>query len=452
VITAPAPPASVDRTRNDAKSNDAKSNDAKSNDTESLVRENLPLVGYLVNEIIVRLPGHISRDDLTGAGLAALAQSAVAFDPSRGVPFNRYANTRIRGALLDELRSHDWVGRSVRQKARQRDTAATQLEAQLGRSATRDELASFMGVEPAALSSVDGDVHRSVVLSLQGFGDIDVLESALPSGEQSPEEVLMRREQVGYLHGAVAALPERLRVVIEGYFFDGRTTAQIAADLGVGESRVSQLRSEALVLLRDGMNSQLAPDMVPPEARPVRSWPGAGRRTSRPSVPRATSARACPCSPKRSPRRLTRACAASPDGWRRHERRIRPSSRSAVPALASRRVAVWVWVWVNMTSISPVSARAGRLLIPAAPRPLNSSVVAQPGSPPTFDVPTPRQATPPTMTTRVEVSMSAGVQIVIIYDLETGHAIYQAPPEQTRRVLDKAMATPQFRGLRNPRD
>jgi RNA polymerase sigma factor FliA len=235
---------------------------------ETMVRENLPLVGYLVNELIVRLPGHISRDDLTGAGLAALAQSAMAFDASRGVPFNRYANTRIRGALLDELRSHDWVGRSVRQKARQRDTAATQLEAQLGRSATREELASFMGVEPAALSSVDGDVHRSVVLSLQGFGDVDVLESSLPSGDSSPEEVLLHREQVGYLNSAVAALPERLRVVIEGYFFDGRTTAEIAAALGVGESRISQLRSEALVLLRDGMNSQLAPEMVPAEARP----------------------------------------------------------------------------------------------------------------------------------------------------------------------------------------
>lgn len=237
-------------------------------DTEALVRENLPLVGYLVNELIVRLPGHISRDDLTGAGLAALAQAANAYDASRGVPFNRYANTRIRGALLDELRSHDWAGRSVRARARARDTAAQQLEVELGRPGTRDELAAFMGVEVAELTSVDGDVHRSVVLSLQGFGDVDVLESALPSGEESPEDVLLRREQVGYLHSAVAALPERLRTVVQGYFFDGRTTAELAEELGVGESRISQLRSEALVLLRDGMNSHLDPDLVPAEARP----------------------------------------------------------------------------------------------------------------------------------------------------------------------------------------
>lgn len=237
-------------------------------DTETLVRENLALVGYLVNELIVRLPGHVSRDDLTGAGLAALAQAAMAFDAERGVPFNRYASTRIRGALLDELRSQDWAGRSVRHKARERDTAAQRLEASLGRPATRDELAAYMGVDVADLASVDGDVHRSVVLSLQGFGDVDVVESALPHSSEGPEELLLRREQVGYLRSAVDALPDKLRTVIEGYFFDGRTTAEIAAELGVGESRISQLRSEALMLLRDGINSQLSPDQVAEDARP----------------------------------------------------------------------------------------------------------------------------------------------------------------------------------------
>lgn len=235
---------------------------------EKLVRENLPLVGYLVNELIVRLPGHISRDDLTGAGLAALAQAATAYDAERGVPFNRYASTRIRGALLDELRANDWAGRSVRSKARERENAASRLEATLGRPATRDELASYLGVDVNELAHQDGDLHRSVVLSLQGFGDVDVVESAMPHATETPEEVILRREQVGYLRSAVDALPDKLRVVIEGYFFDGRTTADIAAELGVGESRISQLRSEALVLLRDGMNSQLAPELLPEDSRP----------------------------------------------------------------------------------------------------------------------------------------------------------------------------------------
>jgi RNA polymerase sigma factor for flagellar operon FliA len=123
-------------------------------------------------------------------------------------------------------------------------------------------------VDVHELASVDEDVHRSVVLSLQGFGDVDVVESVLPAGGESPEELLLRREQVGYLHSAVRALPDRLREVVEGYFFDGRTTAEIAASLGVGESRVSQLRTEALSLLRDGMNAQLSPELLPAEARP----------------------------------------------------------------------------------------------------------------------------------------------------------------------------------------
>lgn len=237
-------------------------------DVERLVTENLALVGYLVNELAVRLPSHVCRDDLTSAGMAALLQAARAYDPGRGVPFNRYASTRIRGAMLDELRAQDWAGRSVRQKARERDNAAAQLEATLGRPATREELAAHMRVDPAALSSTDKDLHRAVVLSLQGFGDVEVAEAVLPARRESPEDVLLRREQIGYLHSAVAALPEKLRTVIEGYFFEGRTTAEIAAELGVGESRISQLRSEALLLLRDGMNSQLAPEMLPKELRP----------------------------------------------------------------------------------------------------------------------------------------------------------------------------------------
>lgn len=241
---------------------------AASHDVDTLVRAHLPLVGYLVNELLARLPGHIRRDDLTSAGLAALAQAASAYDPGREVPFNKYATMRIRGALLDELRANDWAGRTLRSKVRERDTAATELEAALGRPATREELAAYLGVNPTQLHTVDNELHRSVVLSLHGFGDLDVLDSALPVAGETPEETLIRREQVGYLHGAVDALPERLRVIVEGYYFDGRSTAELAEELQLGESRVSQLRIEALRLLKDGLNSQLDPEQLPEEARP----------------------------------------------------------------------------------------------------------------------------------------------------------------------------------------
>ncbi|OIQ81323.1 RNA polymerase sigma factor FliA [mine drainage metagenome] len=235
---------------------------------EGLVHSHLPLVGYLVNELIVRLPGHVRRDDLSSAGMAALASAAVSFEPERGVPFARYATVRIRGALLDDLRSNDWVSRSVRARARARDGAVEQLSAVLGRVPTSAEIAAHLGVEVSEVDAGESDVHRAVVLSLQGFQDSDVIEAALPNTGETPEEVLLRRERVGYLRAAIAALPERLRLVVEKYFLDGQPMADIAAELGVGESRVSQLRAEALVLLREGMTASLDTDRATPVERP----------------------------------------------------------------------------------------------------------------------------------------------------------------------------------------
>jgi len=239
-----------------------------SSDEDRLVRENLPLVGYLVAEVAAKLPGHVSRDDLTSAGMMALTQAARGFDAERGVPFARFATVRIRGAIIDELRSHDWASRSVRIKARQRAAAEEELAAALGRHPTHAELATHLGISPDELATVEEDVHRSVVLSLQGFSDAGTLEGMLPHQDPGPEDVLLNRERTSYLVDAVAALPERLRVVVEGYFFNERPMADIAAELGVTESRISQMRAEALILLKDGMTAMLAPEELPTEARP----------------------------------------------------------------------------------------------------------------------------------------------------------------------------------------
>jgi RNA polymerase sigma factor FliA len=235
---------------------------------ETLVRENLPLVGYLVSEMLGRVPAHVSRDDLTSAGLTALVQAAQSFDVARGVPFGRFASTRIRGAIIDELRACDWASRSVRAKARRRDQAVDELAAALGRTPTTAELAEYLGVSVGEIDAVEEDVQRAVVLSIHGFADPSSLDELVPAGDVSPDERLVAAERIGYLHDAIAELPERLRVVVVGYFFDERSMADIAEELGVTESRVSQMRAEALVLLRDGMNSQLSPEQVPAPARP----------------------------------------------------------------------------------------------------------------------------------------------------------------------------------------
>jgi RNA polymerase sigma factor for flagellar operon FliA len=218
--------------------------------------------------MIGRLPAHVSRDDLMSAGLAALAFAARAFDPERGVPFGRFASTRIRGALIDELRSNDWASRSVRARARQRDAAVQSLAGTLGRTPTAEEVAQTLGVATADVDAVENDVQRAVVLSLDGFFDPVALEEMAPAGDVSPDEHLMTNERIGYLHDAVTVLPDRLRTVVTQYFFEERPMAAIAADLGVSESRVSQMRAEALVLLKDGLNSVLEPDLVPQAERP----------------------------------------------------------------------------------------------------------------------------------------------------------------------------------------
>jgi RNA polymerase sigma factor for flagellar operon FliA len=235
---------------------------------EELVRAHLPLVGHLVRETLSRLPAHVNRDDLTSAAMAALATAAAGFDPARGTPFAAFATTRVRGALLDELRGADWASRSVRARARRIDGATQALTASLGRTPTPAEVAEALGTSVEELRTSGDDVHRAMVLSLQGFTTA-AAEDLAPDGAPGPEELLLHREQIGYLHEAVAALPDRLRHVVRAYFFDNQQMATIAADLGVTESRVSQLRAEALTLLRDGLNTQLDPERVAAPAKPA---------------------------------------------------------------------------------------------------------------------------------------------------------------------------------------
>src|SRR5437763_11920918 len=136
--------------------------------TEELVRSHLPLVGHLVRELLSRVPAHVSREDLLSAGMAALAMAAQSFDPERGIPFGAFAGTRVRGALLDELRSLDWASRSVRREARRIDEAEQRLTAALGRTPSRQELAAALGVGVDELQAAGEDVQRAMVLSLQG--------------------------------------------------------------------------------------------------------------------------------------------------------------------------------------------------------------------------------------------------------------------------------------------
>lgn len=225
-------------------------------DEDALVRDHLPVVGYLVAELAGRLPRHVSRDDLVSAGNAALVAAVRSYQPERG-PFGSYARTRIRGALLDELRRMDWAARSVRAEVRRRDRVVDELTCQLGRRPEPAEVAAALGISVRDLDGVDDDVHRSVVLSYQHVAETRDVAAELPDGAPTPEQVILERERQAYLLAAVECLPDRLRRVVEGYFFEDLPMAALSAELGVSESRISQMRAEAVALMREGIAAQL---------------------------------------------------------------------------------------------------------------------------------------------------------------------------------------------------
>jgi RNA polymerase sigma factor for flagellar operon FliA len=261
VITTPPPAASTSPARSAAPAGSGSAG------TAALIPEHLPLVGHLVRELLHRVPAHVDRDDLTSAGMVALVTAARSYDADRGTPFGRFAVARIRGALLDELRGMDWASRSVRARSRQLQRAQQDLTTALRRTPTVAELAHTVGLSVAEVSSVAEDVQRAAVLSLESFAN-GVAKDMVADKDPGPEDLLLQQERLEYLQLAVDSLPDRLRKVVTGYFLAERPMSEIAAELGVSESRVSQLRAEALNLLRDGMNTQLDPGLVDLPRRP----------------------------------------------------------------------------------------------------------------------------------------------------------------------------------------
>jgi RNA polymerase sigma factor for flagellar operon FliA len=219
---------------------------------EQLIRQHLPLVQHVVASARGRIPSHVHVDDLTSAAMTGLFRAARAFQEDRGVPFAAYATTRIRGAILDELRGADWASRNVRAKARSLQEATAVVGGDLR------EAAAAVGISEHEARQVAADVQRANPLSLDGLLVDDHGGGPLPADDTTPEGALVDRERIGYLRDAVDLLPERLRHVVVGFFFEERSMAELAADLGVTESRISHMRAEAMSLLHEALDRALA--------------------------------------------------------------------------------------------------------------------------------------------------------------------------------------------------
>lgn len=216
-----------------------------------LVQRHIPLVHHFAHRLRSRASA-VEMEDVVGAGMVGLLSAVCAYDPDRGCRFSTYAATRIRGAILDEVRRRDIAPRSVRRRQRDMERAGDRLAVELDRRPREPELAGVLGVDARTLWRWKWDVARSQRVSLT-----DVLSPGLPSGECEElgrvEARLTLEAEVRRLRCELATLDERERVVVDLYDMQGLTLRDIAGRLGVSESRVSQIRTGALKRLRGRM-------------------------------------------------------------------------------------------------------------------------------------------------------------------------------------------------------
>ncbi|MFP5072298.1 RNA polymerase sigma factor FliA [Pseudonocardia nantongensis] len=223
---------------------------------QRLVEHYAALVRGVGAKLAVRLPSSIELADLLQSGTFGLMEAVDRFDPVRGVRFEAYAAQRIRGAMLDELRAQDWVPRAVRARSREIERARETVLTRLGRPATDRELAGELGIGLRELRAATRPVHLVSSDELPEHGAIGVI--AVATADTDPYQAAAGRETRGELRAAIGELGERDRLVLQLYYLEDHTLAEIGARLGVTESRVCQLHSRMLTRLRGRMEQALA--------------------------------------------------------------------------------------------------------------------------------------------------------------------------------------------------
>ena len=222
---------------------------------EEVIHRYIHLVKYVAGRISVNLPPNVELNDLINDGVVGLIDAIEKYDDERGVKFETYAITRIHGAIIDALRALDWVPRAVRQKARELERTQHDIEAELGRQGTPDEVAERMGVTRSELEQLQQKVRGTSVLSLEEHlpndrgNDIPLLDTL--KGEDGNLGADVEQQEIREtLLAAVESLSKQENTVIRLYYFEGQTLKDIKGVLGVSESRVSQIHAQAVIHLR----------------------------------------------------------------------------------------------------------------------------------------------------------------------------------------------------------
>ena len=229
---------------------------------EAIILRYAPLVKYVAGRVAIGLPSNVEFDDLVSFGVFGLMDAIEKFDPSRGIKFETYAIARIRGAILDGLRSNDWVPRSVRQKARELERTCADLENRLGRSATDQEISEAMNISTQDFYDLLSEVSCTTLSSLDELwlvhsnddDTVRVLDLVRNNDSEDPLHQVEMDEVKTTLATSIDGLPERERMVIALYYYEGLTLKEIGEIMEISESRVSQIHTKAIFRLRGRLN------------------------------------------------------------------------------------------------------------------------------------------------------------------------------------------------------
>lgn len=224
-------------------------------DRNELIVRNLELVKIIAGQVAMHLPTHIEMDDLVSAGTVGLIGAADKFDVSRGVQFRSYASTRIRGAIIDDLRTMDWMTRSMRVKSNKLEKAYSAVTSRLGRPAEAEDVAKFLEISHDDIHSLLREVCATSVMSLEDLGLSDsegasILECIEDPNAKSPNDIHKFNEIKALLATAVNLIPEKEKFLISLYYYDELTMREAGAVLDVSESRICQLHSQAMHRLK----------------------------------------------------------------------------------------------------------------------------------------------------------------------------------------------------------
>ncbi len=229
---------------------------------DRLILTYAPLVKYVAGRLGSGLPAHVDDGDLVSYGLLGLMGAIERYDPGRDVKFETYAIARIKGQIIDELRSMDWVPRSVRARARDIERAMAELEKKLERAPTDEEIAKKLGISEDELEESLSDIARSSIAALDelwtvsGDGDqVALIDTIEDDSAPDPQSSLSVTEQKEALADAIARLPEREKLVVTLYYYEELTLREIGEVLSVTESRVSQLHTKAILRLKAHLSS-----------------------------------------------------------------------------------------------------------------------------------------------------------------------------------------------------